>query len=133
MQSPRDYSLPHGLSGVGEYLQSQEKLKREQFDDRNRQFRLIIDRSDWKKSPDLFLLLSQRIDRDLLFTEQKELVFPKIQELVSEECDKTISTLPAHVTVETKNLLIKIVSEGVWREICRHRPRYPGDKRGIMR
>jgi hypothetical protein len=107
--SEREYSLPAGYSDVGEFLEREAKRASQQYD----LFRSLLRQNGWKDSAQLFDLLAQRIDSDLLYTEEQELILPKVQELALKECEKVIPTLHGHlqITNKVKKSISRILDE----------------------
>jgi hypothetical protein len=140
MVESRDHSLPQGFSVIGEFLQYKASLRiYEQYPEECERLQFILKQKGWKTPSQLYDLLAQRIDHDLLFTKEETLILPKLRELALEECERVIPSLlegNLEVTGETKDQLVKFLTNMLRRDV-RHRrpprpllPRYPGDKRG---
>ena len=119
MSESRDYSLPAGLSDIGQFIQFQQSQKQcgaiPFFGSTTMRLR------GWE-SVAIFYKLSRRIDQDLLFTDEVDLLWPRIQEVVLEELNRVIEDLELDLPLETRNGMVKAMQTAVWMEI-RRRPR----------
>jgi hypothetical protein len=76
-------------------------------------------------APVVFDTLAQQIDPDLLYTEERDLVMPKLREVARRGLRNHLVPLK-----DDCSWVVDILAEELWRIICLRRPRYPGDKRG---
>jgi hypothetical protein len=129
MPKPRDYSLPTGMSDLGDKIRADDAARRQQTEEDNqqiRQLRLVFEKGDWITTPDLLDLLCQRIDHDLLFTENFELVERKIHEVVAEEWNRVFNRLRMVASERVKQRIIEASIRGVWQLICHLRQSHLG-------
>jgi hypothetical protein len=133
MPSPREPVLPDGMKDLLETIRADEAAQVQEDSghfQHMRQLRLALE-GHWIKSSDLLVILARSIDHDLLFTEDFELVRPKIHEIAADEWAQVFSRLPLVATQRAQTAIINAATRGVWEIICRSRPRYVGDRRAF--
>jgi hypothetical protein len=122
MSEFRDYSLPKGMSDLGEFVQYQQAQNTSEY---NSFFfgSTTLRLRGWECGA-IFNKLSRRIDQDLLFTEYEELLLPRMLEVVVEQLNFVFGELNLEVPADLKDRMIKAMLTSVSMEISRHRPTY---------
>jgi len=133
MASARDGSLPSGMSDLIDKIREEEIARNRNIEERQqqlRQLRLIMEQGEWLQTATIFEILCQRIDHDLLFTEDFDLVRPKIHEIVLKEWTRVFNKIKLMAREDIKQGIIETTVRGVWVIVCQNRPRYVGDRCG---
>ena len=131
MSQPRDYSLPHGLKELADFFEQQKQTDQamEHLDEALRNTCRAL-------MTGLLEKLGRSVDQDLLFTDEEELIRPKIREVACDFLAETCAGLPdearvfaieilvrADLAIESKSRMIEILTEEAWLEILRRRHR----------
>jgi hypothetical protein len=113
---PRDPTLPDGLTDLIELIEQQQ-----QSDQALQGIEADLTSYGKKLAPIVFGRLYRRIDHDLLFTTEFDLVLPKIREVCHEVLYETSPKLPRDD--RTSSWMVNIMTREAWVYICSRRPK----------
>jgi hypothetical protein len=123
MPSPRGPELPLGMKELLDVIQRREDddaAYRQQL----RQLKMIMERDCEVHPARMLAILRQRIDQDLLFAEDFDLVRPRIREIIAEIWKGALLTMRLHVYQHTRAKIVDISVEIIRQLLDRIRGSY---------
>jgi hypothetical protein len=114
MAESRDYSLPGGMKNLIDLVE--QKQQNEQAYQKSRADVRTFCRD---LAPVVFNSLAQQIDPDLLYTEERDLIMPKLQEVARRGLRDYLITLTCD---SASSGVVDILAHELWLLICLKRP-----------
>jgi hypothetical protein len=123
MAQDRSCTLPGGMKELLDVIRSRED-EDEAFRQQLRQLKMVMERDCEVNPVRILALLRQRIDQDLLFAEDFELVRPLVRKTASEIWSKAQHLTPLHIYSRTREKIIEISVEIIRELLGEIRGRY---------